>query len=446
MNGKSLILSAAALFMAFSISGAQSFFDFSFPDIGSGQQYRQEDNDRLEFDYDVDFQYYFDNREFKASSDIFAFTETFNSARLSPSIGFRFRQDRNTTHRLMLGTDIIKNLGENPTTVKYYSDDEHDPSLKNSRLFKEIFYYYNLSSRIFNGRFDLFAGIHPRTAMEGEYSRAIFSDIYKVMDPNIEGVTLKYRTPRLYAEVGGDITGYLGIDRRESFMVCTAGNYDFLEWLSAGWDGVYSHIGSSLVKMTRIDMAMMNPFLKVDFSKNFGFEELSLKAGALASYQQDHYVDDTHHFPLAAEGIFTVKKWGLGMENTVFYGDNMMVYKNSAYYNESLDTSTYTDMLYLGEPFYFTHRGFSAGYDRLEIFFEPAITDAVSLKISAVGHFIFPGSDLVGSFLGWQGRASLVFDLDAIRHPQRTLPRNGGGQGGRKQQERRHGDGPSIRL
>lgn len=446
MNGKSLILSAAALFMAFTISRAQSFFDFSFPDIGQGQQYRQEDNDRLEFDYDVDFQYYFDNREFKASSNIFAYTETFNSARLSPSIGFRFRQDRNTTHRLMLGTDMIKNLGENPTTVKYYSDDEHSQSLKNSKLFKEIFYYYNLSTRTRSGCFDLFAGIHPRTTMEGEYSRAIFSDVYKVIDPNIEGVTLKYRTPRFYAEAGGDMTGYMGIDRRESFMVYTAGNYDFQEWLSAGWDGIYSHVGSSLVKVTRVDMAMMNPYLKVDFSKKFGFEELSIKAGALASYQHDHYVDATPHFPLAAEGIFTAKKWGLGLENTIFFGDNIMVYKSSAYSDEYLDTSAYTEILYLGEPFYFTHRGYSAGYDRLEIFFEPSIADAVSLKISAVSHFIFPGSELVGSYLGWQGKASLVFDLDAIRHPKKALPRNESRQSSRKQQERRHGNGPSIRL
>ena len=446
MNGKSLILSAAALFMTFTISGAQSFFDFSFPDIGPGQQYRQEDSDRLEFDYDVDFQYYFDNREFKASSDIFAYTETFNSARVSPSIGFRFHQDRNTTHRLMLGTDITKNLGENPTAVVYYSPDEHSQSLRNSQLFKDIFYYYNLSTKMLDGRFDLFAGIYPRTAMEGEYSRAIFSDITKVNDPNVEGVTLKYRTPRLFTEIGGDMTGYTGVDRRESFMIYTAGNYNFLEWLSAGWDGAYTHVGGSHIKVTRVDMAMINPFLKVDFSRKYGFEELSLKAGALASYQHDHYIDSESHFPIAAEGIFTAKKWGLGLENTVFYGDNMMIYKSSVYSDEYLDTSSYTNILYLGEPFYFTHRGYSAGYDRVELFFEPAIADAVKLRVSAVGHFIFPSSELVGAFLGWQGRASLVFDLDAIRHPQKALPHNGSRQSRRKDQERRHSNGPLFRL
>lgn len=440
MNRKSLILAASALLMTFSIAGAQSIFDF--PGFIQQEQTRPGNDEKVEFDYDVDFHYYFDNMEFRQSEDQFQYSQVLHMARISPSIGFRFRQDRNFTHRLMLGVDVTKNLGENPAEHIYYAEDESDAKLVNSKLFKDIFYYYNLQSNLGGGILNLYAGIYPRTVMEGTYSRLFFSDDLKVTDPNLEGITLKYRTPLLFAEAGCDWLGYKGIDRRERFMAYTAGEYSVVDWLKAGWAGAYTHVGGSYIQITRVDNVTVNPYFKVDFGKQLGIQELSARIGALASVQLDRVIEDEEaHLPFGAEGVITARHWGAGIENTIFYGDNMMVYKGSAYNNDFYSASYYTRLLYYGEPFYYTHRGYPAGYDRVELFYEPDFFEGMKFRVSAVGHFIFPASEVIGSFLGWQAKASLVFDLDAVRHPQK---RNSGQKS--KRQEPVIPDGPTIRL
>lgn len=447
MNRKSLILSAAALFVAYSLCGAQSFFDFSFPDLGQGQLRTSDGADKVEFDYDVDFQYYFDNGEYKPSHDIFASTQLINMARISPSIGFRFQQDRNTTHRIMLGVDITKNLGENPTGTVKYAVSENAENLVNAKLFKDIFYYYNYQTRLGNGRFDLFAGIYPRSVMQGSYSRVFFSDITKITDPNLEGLTLRYISPKFCTEAGYDLLGHRGLDRRERFMVYTAGEYKFLDWLSAGWAGTYTRVGGADILISNVDDVMTNPYVKLDLGKKTGFQELSLKAGALVSMQLDRVMEAEPHFPMGAEGVLTIRKWNVGLENTTFFGDNMMYYRKFIYESGNGNTSYYSDLLYLGDTFYCTFRGYAAGYNRLELFYEPDIFHAMKMRISAVGHCIFPPDNAVGWFLGWQAKASLVFDLDAIRHPQKAITGNRDrGRRNVSQQAPHRNNGPEVRL
>ncbi len=440
MNRKSISSAAAALLLATTVSSAQSLFDFQ----GFGQQLqsRHETEKPVEFDYDFDFQYYLDHRDFDSSQDLFMTSEPCHLARLTPSFGIKVNTDRRFTHRVLAGVDLVKNLGEYPIDEEIFSKDETDPTLVNAKLFKSLILYYNLSSNTGNGRFDLYAGVYPRTVMEGEYSRAIFSEEYKMTDPDLEGVTLKYRGRKFFAEAGCDWLGNMGLDRRERYMVYTAGSFKPFGWLSAGWDVAYTHVGNSFIFKTCVDDVMANPYVKLDFGHMLGIQELSVKAGALASMQLDSHLETEPHFPFGAEAVVTLRNWGLGLENTVYYGDNMMPYRSSAY---SEDTSVYTSLLYLGESFYFTRRGYASGYDRLELFYEPLVTDGLTMRLSAIGHYIFPASEVVGTFLGWQAKASLFFNLDSIRNPHRQPAR----QSSRKAENRRagtHGNGPEFRL
>lgn len=437
MKIRSLIIASLAVFTAVSTSSAQSFF------FGQSQQGRQADEKKVEFDYDIDFQYYFDNREFKFSQDIFASSKVYNKARISPSFGIRAEQNRNITHLLMVGVDLTKNLGENPNGESIYYEEEDAETLRNAKHFKDIFYYYNLQARTWGGNLDLFAGIFPRNVMEGEYSRVFFSDVTKVIDPDLEGLFVKFRSPRLYAEAGSDWLGYRDFDRHERYMVFTAGSYSILDWLSAGWAATYIHVGDSYIFKCDAHDAIVNPYVKADFGKMTGLQELSVKAGGLVSMQIDRTLETEPYYPVAAESVITVRNWNAGIENTFFFGDNMMPYRSS-FYTDALDTSYFTDLLYLGDPFYFTHRGFASGYDRLELFYEPKISDGLSLRLSAVGHCIFPSSEVVGSFLGWQAKASVIFDLDLLRHPRQTASRNSGKKS--RTDSTRRPDSPSIRL
>lgn len=439
MNRKSLSLAATALLLAATASYAQSLFDF--PGFGLQTQTGPEPTKPVEFDYNFDFQYFFDYREFSYSQGLFMESETYHLARLTPTFGVKVNTDGHFTHRLLAGVDLTKNLGENPTEDVHYAEDESDPALINTRLFKNLIFYYNLNRSSKNGRFDLYAGIYPRTLLEGEYSRAMFSEALKMTDPNMEGVTIKYRGRKLSTEIGYDWLGSMALDRRESYMAYTAGSYSILDWLSAGWDATYTHVGDSYIFRTCVDDVIANPFIKVDFGHNLGMQELSVKAGALASLQLDSDLESTPHLPIGVEGVFTVRNWGLGLENTIFYGDNMMPYRMSSYSSSSI---IYTGLLYFGEPFYFTRRGYPSGYDRLELFYEPFVTDGLSMRISAVGHCIFPSSDAIKSFLGWQAKASLFFNLDNARNPRRQYTSQPSKKDNKR--ERTYSNGPEIRL
>ena len=431
MNKKSFILSTMALLVAASVTSAQSLLDLPGL-LGRQQQDRRVQENAVKVEYDIDFQYFFDLRSFGASDEIFMTSETYNVARFSPSAVLRFDQDRQTTHRLALGVDLTKNLGVNPTSVEVYSESEHQSKLSNLDLIKDIFFYYNFRKSIGDGLLDFYAGIHPRTVLDGEYTRAIFADDIRYFDPNLEGLTFKYSAPRFKAEVTADIAGVRGVDRVGREMLFTSGAFMPTDWSSIGWSAAYTHSNGSLLASADVDFALVNPYAKVDFGSKLGMQELSVKAGPIVTYQLDYKmpaydesgeeVGESPHFPMGAEVIFNVRHWGFGIENTYYFGDNLNTYMSSAYSSSS--AATYASALYSGEAFYFTRRSVPTWYDRLELYWQPLKSEFVGARLSAIGHFITPAGrgteDQIGPFIGSQVKATILFNLDAFRHPRES--------------------------
>ena len=455
MNKKPIILSVTALLVAASVTSAQSLLDLPGL-LGRQQQDRRVQENAVKVEYDIDFQYFFDLRSFGASEELFMATETFNVARFSPSAVLRFDQDARTTHRLALGIDLTKNLGANPTAVEVYSEAEHQSKLSNFDLMKDIFFYYNYKKSIGDGILDFYAGILPRTILDGDYTRAIFADDIRYYDPNLEGVTFKYSAPRFKAEVTADIAGVRGVDRVGCEMVFTSGIYNPVDWASLGWSAAYTHSNGSLLASADVDFALVNPYAKVDFGSKLGMQELSVKAGPIATYQLDYKmpaydesgeeVGESPHFPMGAEVIFNVRHWGFGLENTYYFGDNLNTYMSSAYSGSS--AATYAGTIYKGEDFYFTRRSVPAWYDRLELYWQPLKSEFVGARFSAIGHFITPAGrgteDQIGPFIGSQVKATVLFNLDAFRHPRKSGSSSGSRRSGSTQ--RSEPAGPILSL
>ena len=429
MNKKSVLISTMALLAAASVTSAQSLLDLQGL-FGRQQQDRRVQENAVKVEYDIDFQYFFDLRSFGASDEIFMTSETYNVARFSPSAVLRFDQDRRTTHRLALGVDLTKNLGANPTSVEVYSESEHQSKLSNFDLIKDIFFYYNYRKSIGDAQLDLYAGILPRTVLDGEYTRAIFADDIRYYDPNLEGLTFNYSAPRFSAEVTADIAGIRGVDRVGCEMLFTAGAFKPVDWASLGWSAAYAHSNGSLLASADVDFALVNPYAKVDFGSKLGLQELSVKGGPIVTYQMDYKmpaydesgaeIGESPHFPMGAEIVFNVRHWGLGFENTYYFGDNLNTYMSSTYSDSS--ASTYASTLYSGEAFYFTRRSVPTWYDRMELYWQPLKSEFVGARFSAIGHFITPAGrgteDQIGPFIGSQLKATILFNLDAFRHPR----------------------------
>lgn len=337
------------------------------------------------WDYDVDFQYWFDNREFAASGDTPMPSMTVNAVVLTPAVGLNVAQTARVNHRVRLGVELAHEMGA--------ADWE--------TLNREALIYYDGHVRTRKGTFEGLAGVFPRRYAEGSYSEAFWSDGFRFEDRNLEGVLLKWRAPRLQAELGCDWMGQKGYERKERFQVFTAGEWRAARGLSLGWTGSLYHYAGSVLAPGVVDNHLLEPWVRADFSRGTRWQELSLQAGALLSYQRDRVRSHEVQFPCGGELVATARRWNMTLRNTCYFGDDLL----PLYAGRDTAGNPYGGNLYFGLPFY---TGF---YDRVEASWEPEIARYVSLKVAARAHFGAAG------FYGWQQQFGIIFDLDALRNP-----------------------------
>ena len=366
------------------------------------------EDDRVRFAYDVDFEMRFDNREYYRSA--FSPSMTIFGARLTPSVGLDLYQNEKISHRLMAGIDVMKDFGASPVS-KLLSDgvDIPETSLNqnNTALFREMTLYYRLDSNAGKTGVQLYAGIFPRRAVQGDYSDVFFSDSLKFYDNNIEGILLRVRNAKSYWELGCDWMGQFGQVRKEKFMIFSYGHSNITPFFKVGYSGYMYHFASSEKARGVVDNILLNPFVEFDFSGRLDFQEFSARLGWLQAMQHDRVFVGHYVFPAGGELDLGVKKWNVGIRNRLFCGTDMMPYYNSI----DAGGDKYGDRLYLGDPFYRMHDDASVGigiYDSFEVFYEPQV--GPYLKIGVGARFHFHGA----RYSGCQQVLSLKFNLGQI--------------------------------
>lgn len=358
--------------------------------------------------YDVDFEMYFDNREYDVSD--FSQSGTIFGARITPSLGLSLRERSGGEHRVMVGIDIMKDFGASPVDPSIAgagNETETSSRLGNWDLFRDISLYYRYSAQAGRTGVDVCAGVFPRKFMKGEYSDAFFSDSLRYYDNNIEGLLVSFRRPSSYYEVGCDWMGMYGIDRRERFMIFSSGASSLSDMLTLGYSAYLYHYAGAKNVTGVVDNALLNPYMGFDFTHLLDDAcELSLRIGWLQSLQNDRQNVGHYVYPHGGEFTARVGKWNAGIENYLFYGTSMMPY----FAESDAAGNRYGSLLYPGDPFYkvsMTGKGLGF-YDRLEMFYEPDISDFLSVRVAAVLNF----NDWV--FSGWQQIVSLRFNLQSL--------------------------------
>ena len=344
------------------------------------------DKPKPSFAYDIDFEMRFDNREFASSS--FTPSMTIFGARLTPQVGLVLNETGGAYHRLMAGIDVMKDFGASPVSelIAGGKTEETDLKLNNLGLFREISLYYNFRKKISRTDLEIYAGIFPRRAMEGEYSLAFFSDSLKFYDNNLEGLLLKFTRPQAYFEVGCDWMGQYGIARRERFLIFSSGEGKVLPFMSLGYAGYMMHYANSRQVRGLMDNILLNPYARFDFSENTGLQSLVFRLGWLQAAQRDRMRVGAFIFPFGGEFDQEIRNWDVGIHNRMFLGHDMMPY----YRNVDNAGLKYGPDLYYGDPFYRVHDDGSTGagfYDRLEVYYEPKLAECLSLRLSAIFHF-----------------------------------------------------------
>lgn len=325
--------------------------------------------EQVKFTYDVDFEMNFDNREFYRSD--FSNSMTIFGARLTPAIGLEAQQKNGTSHRIMVGADIMKDFG---------SDRSH------TQMLEEISLYYRLEKKIKKTRMTIYAGIFPRSNMSGNYSEAFFSDSLKFYDNNLEGILLKFKRPKAYFEVGCDWMGQYSENQRERFMVFTNGEGRIAPILYLGYSGYMYHFANSWNVKGLVDNILVNPYARLDFAYLTDFQKLSLSIGYLQALQNNRRHVGHYVYPGGFHAELEIRKWNVAIKNMTYYGSDLMPYYN---YSDAGGTK-YGSNLYFGDPFYRVHDDLTTGpglYDRFEVCYEPSIGRFLKIRVAALFHF-----------------------------------------------------------
>lgn len=387
---------------------------------------------KASFTYGADFQYYFDNREYDRGGNLFDNSGTIHAARLTPVVGVRV-DGGDMSHRLNLGIDVMKNMGESPTS----SENE---GLRNKDLFREITFWYALETRRRGQGLSMYAGIFPRrfSAFGHQYPHWEYSPIDNIptlflsganrfYDNNIEGLLLKYQTRRGYCEAGLDWMGMIGHLRRERFQIFTYGRFGLAgDFLHAGWTGTMYHFANTLEYKGVVDNILVSPFLMVSSDvRNFRW---SAKLSYVQGIHQDRIKETGLDLAFGGQMTMDLAFRSFGILNDTYYGTSQMPYYDTV----DAGGNVYGSDLYMGSPYYrmhesdgnWKHAGF---YDRAEAYWQPRIADFVSLRLSAVFHFSCEG------YQGCQQKLGVVFDLDRAMNTNGRRKKSGSDSETRRQ-------------
>ncbi len=320
--------------------------------------------------WDADFDFRFDNREYGDPSKMIAPSGTLFGANMRPEIGLGWGYG----HKLMLGTTIPADMGsENfmgtPELLAYYAYD--------------------------GDKFSASLGLFPRKRLRGRYSYAFFSDSYRFYKPTIEGMLVQYSKPDWFVELGCDWNGLRSKTRREMFTIIFAG--EARKGLSyAGYTATLHHHVSSDSTRGMVNNGLADFYIGLDLSSLWYDIEFSCQAAWVQAYQNDRHHIGTPIMPGGYELEVSMRRNDIGLRDTFYKGEDLMPYWELPY--EDGAGGIYGDNLYFGDPFYRVgEKGF---YNRLELYWEPKLSEGLNLRISSVHHWD-------GIHWGWQQVVSL---------------------------------------
>ena len=347
----------------------------------------------LSFDYELVSNTYFDNRENDMTASPFTPSSTLFGEQLTPQVGLRVKGDTTVNHRFMVGLDATFYFGMKD---------------KPFGQIDKVLAYYKFDKKFRGGRqFTVLGGVFPKTYYRGTYTRAFVSDSLRFTGRNCQGMLISYESPQFFGEI---ICNWIGIKKgttRERFQIWSSFRYDFLPWLRLAADITMDHYACSEVADNVVDNFLVRPYLGFDFSSLVPMQRLYVDIGGYASYQRDRRFEQVY-WPGGVELNAEIRHWNVGVRNTLYVGTNLEPL------GEMIDPAgtRYGHRLYLGEHYYRVRMDGSADrtmmpYDRLEIFYEPALWPGVKLDIRCVFHFNGPLS-------GTQQIIGLKADLNKI--------------------------------
>jgi len=343
---------------------------------------------RVRLIYDVDFDSYFDNREYHSDYQI---PQTIFAFRLSPMIGVRIKDTKGGDHSLKAGVRYTQPLGGN------WSD---------ANVIPTAYYHYHHKG------VNLQLGAIP-------YENRIWSlpdwlqyDSIAYIRSNIQGALISYQDHRGYIEFMCDWRGAQAQFRREMFRIIVDGQYQY-KWLMVGGLAHLNHTANSgdpeqHSKESLYDDLNLGVHLGFDFTQLIPMDSLAIKATYIVGYERDRARADIYP-PQVPQGVLIevyANWWFLGVKNTTYIGDNLQPFRNSDNLGSPIGS-----MMYQGDPFYQ-----AKFYNRTDFF-------AYLYRSSFVNCYFSYNLHYQGGRLQQQQQLIVRFSLDGIYQPNNHLLR-----------------------
>lgn len=315
--------------------------------------------DAQEIVYDVEFESYFDNREYGSAEAMNDRSGTDFAVRLIPEVGVRFAQG----NTIFLGADLLKRFGADDS--KFFSD-----------VNPLIYYAYD------SERLSATTGLFKRSRMMvGDYSTAFFSEESLFDDPIVSGLAVRYMKERSYVEFVVDWEGQPSATSREKFRLLSSGR-KWWERFYLGYNLSITHFAGQQLEGfgNVVDNALVNPSVGLQLDGRYLFD---LHVGYLQSLQRDRSYENEWLSPSMVEAGFRIERWGLSLDECIYIGDNLM----PLYGGHVLDDGTfmeYGEQLYTGDIFFTTEGGY---YNRAALSYKRSFyDDKMSIRASFVTH------------------------------------------------------------
>lgn len=282
--------------------------------------------------FNVSFQPYLDNREYKpAASEI---PQTMFGFRLTPYLNIVKHK-----HSLRLGMELHREFANTDCF-----------------FIKHPIIMYSYKSRHFNA----FAGSMENNLSMGDYQGYIESDSIGIYDAIQEGFLFQLHGRDRFVEIGCNWLGRETDESRERFLVFSAGEIKG-SVISMSYTATMMHFAGSRQVRGVVDLYTVSPRLTLTVFNHRDIHSLNLFAEYVQTFQQDRKYCGYYIFPKGIELGVRYNIHNVGIENTCYFGDNLMPYFNT----KDETGKNYGTDLYRGELFYSTDGGF---YDRLEVY------------------------------------------------------------------------------
>lgn len=303
---------------------------------------------------------HFDNTEYTGSDC--GSSRTIFAVKVEPSLKYVWDKK----HSVVLGTELLKDFGS-----KKFVDEA------------KLIAYYQFQ----NEKFGANAGIFERSHLIGRYSRAFFSDSTLIYNGLVQGIAMRYNNGggKAFAELAVDWEGLYSPETREKFRILVAAGGKFAKIFDAGVSMSIQHYANkSVFEGNVVDNVLINPYIGVRFEAFFAFD---IRLGYLQGMQRDRMLQEGWKAPMGGEFDFRMSKWGVFIDNNLYFGKNLM----PLYHRVGKDGLAYGSDLYSGDPFYGTSHHI---YNRTGIGYERSfVKDRVSVRAEMVlqynGHSMY---------------------------------------------------------